>query len=132
VSESKQSKAGERDPLTERIIRCAIEVHRILGPGLLESAYQQCMAHELALERLAFRAQATIPVAYKGTLLDCVYRIDIIVQDSVVLELKSVDSLSRLHQAQLLTYMRISGKTTGLLINFNVSRLVDGVNRLRL
>ena len=132
MSESKQSKAGERDPLTERIIGCAIEVHRILGPGLLETAYQQCMAHELALERLAFRPQVTIPVAYKGTLLDCVYRIDIIVQDSVVLELKSVDSLSRLHQAQLLTYMRISGKTTGLLINFNVSRLVDGVNRLRL
>jgi GxxExxY protein len=100
----------EKDPLTERIIGCAIEVHRTLGPGLLESAYEQCMAHEMALQRLAFRLQVSIPVSYKGLLLDCAYRADIVVQDSVIVEIKCVDDLSGLHEAQLLTYMKVSAR----------------------
>jgi GxxExxY protein len=120
------------DPLTKRIIGCAIEVHRTLGPGLLESAYEQCMAHEMALQGVEFRLQVPTPVEYKGLRLDCAYRADIIVQGRVIVELKSVDALTSLHHAQLLTYMKVSGAQTGLLINFNVPRLVDGIKRFRL
>src|SRR5260221_564111 len=103
----------DKDPLTNRIIGCAIEVHRTLGPGLLESAYEQCMAHEMVLQGLAFRLQVPTPVEYKGLRLDCAYKADVVVQDSVIVELKSVETLTALHQAQLLTHLKLSCKQTG-------------------
>ena len=118
-----------RDPLTERIIGCAIEVHRSLGPGLLESTYEQCLAHELTLNSTPFRLQVPVPVEYKGVRLECGYRIDILVDGQVVLELKSVERLAGIHEAQLLTYTRLAKLERGLLINFNVGRLVDGIKR---
>ena len=121
----------ERDPVTEKVIGCAIEVHRALGPGLLESTYEQCMARELALNSIAFRLQVPVPVHYKGIDLDCSYRIDILIGDQVLVELKSVERLSPIHDAQLLTYMKLARIDTGLLINFNSTRLVDGVRRFK-
>lgn len=120
------------DALTEKVIGCAIEVHRNLGPGLLESTYEQCFAHELALAELAFKLQMPIPVCYKGVRLDCGYRIDVFVEDCLILELKSVDQLKGIHEAQILSYMKLAGVSTGLLINFNVRKLVDGVKRFKL
>src|SRR5262245_20274934 len=122
----------DRDPLTERIIGCAIEVHRALGQGLLESAYEQCLARELSLNNVPFRLQVPIPVEYKGVHLDCAYRIDILVDDQVILELKSIERIVSLHEAQLITYMKLATINKGLLINFNVKRLVDGIKRFRL
>jgi len=122
----------DRDPLTDRIIGCAIEVHRALGPGLLESAYERCLAHELALRGVPFRQQVPVPVDYKGTRLECGYRIDLLVDESVILELKCVEKISGVHQAQLLTYMKLARLTTGLLINFNEGRLIDGIRRFKL
>lgn len=122
----------DRDPLTAAIIGCAIEVHRELGPGLLESAYERCLAHEMTMQGMSFRQQVPVPVAYKGIQLNCGYRIDLLVDESVILELKCVDALSGIHEAQLLTYMKLAGKPTGLLINFNERRLVDGIRRFRL
>ena len=121
-----------RDALTEKIIGCAIEVHRALGPGLLESAYEQCLARELSLNDVPFRLQVPIPVEYKGVHLDCGYRIDVLVDEQVILELKSVERNLALHEAQLLTYMKLATVGKGLLINFNVKRLVDGIRRFRL
>jgi GxxExxY protein len=121
----------EKDPATEPVIRCAIEVHRTLGPGLLESVYEQCMAHELTLRGVAFRLQVPTPVEYKGVRLDCAFKADIVVQGHIIVELKSVETLTSLHEAQLLTYMRMARAPKGLLINFNVRRLVDGVRRFR-
>ena len=122
----------EKDLRTEKVIGCAIEVHRALGPGLLESAYQQCLAHELKLNRISFHAEVPVPVEYKGIRLDCGYRLDLVVEDLLILELKSVEELSGIHEAQLLTYMKMTGIRTGLLINFNVGRLVDGIRRFKL
>lgn len=119
----------EKDSLTEKIIGCAIEVHRALGPGLLESAYEQCLARELTLQAIPFRLQVPVPVAYKGARLECGFRIDVLVDGQVILELKSVDKLAGIHEAQLLTYMKLAGISRGLLINFNVTRLVDGIRR---
>jgi GxxExxY protein len=123
---------GESDPLTQRIIGCAVEVHRMLGPGLLESAYEQCMAHEMALQDIPFRLQVPTPVAYKGLRSDCAYKADIIVRERVMVELKSVETVTALHHAQLLTCMKVSRAEIGLLINFNVPRLIDGVKRFRI
>ena len=122
----------EKDQLTEKIIGGAIEVHKALGPGLLESTYEQCVARELSLSGLAFKCQHSLPVEYKGVRLDCGYRVDLLVEDRVILELKSVDKLTNIHQAQLLTYMRLADIRTGLLINFNVVRLVYGLKRFKL
>jgi len=122
----------ETDALTEKIIGCAIEVHRTLGPGLLESAYEQCLARELSLREIPFRLQVPLPVEYKGIHLDCGYRIDVVVNEPVILELKSVDKTLPIHEAQLLTYMKLSNITKGLLLNFNVKRLVEGIKRFRL
>lgn len=119
----------EFDELSNKVIGCAIEVHRTLGPGLLESAYEQCLAHELNLCGLKFELQKHLPVAYKGIRLDCGYRIDVLVEDTLLIELKSVDHLRPVHEAQLITYMKLSGVKTGLLINFNVARLKDGIRR---
>jgi len=126
------SNSEDNDPLTQSIIGCAIEVHRTLGPGLLESAYEQCMAHEMTLQQIAFRLQVPTPVEYKGLRLACAYKADVIVQERVIVELKSVETVTALHHAQLLTYMKVSRAEVGLLINFNVPRLIDGVKRFRI
>lgn len=122
----------ERDALTEKIIGCAIEVHRAFGPGLLESAYEHCLGYELSLNNIPFRLQVPVPIEYKGTNLDCGYRIDVLVDEQVILELKSVEKTLAIHEAQLLTYMKLANIGIGLLINFNVRRLVDGIRRFRL
>ena len=113
----------DRDPLTEKVIGCAIKVHRILGPGLLESAYEQCLARELALQEIGFQLQVPVPVEYKGVRLDCGYRIDVLVNERLILELKAVETILGIHKAQLLSYMKLSGISTGLLLNFNVQLL---------
>jgi GxxExxY protein len=115
--------------LTEQIIGAAIEVHRSLGPGLLESAYQACLAHELGLRKLSFECERSLPVKYKGVQLDCGYRLDFLVEDKVVVELKAVESVLPVHEAQLLTYLKLTGCRVGLLINFNVPVLKDGITR---
>jgi GxxExxY protein len=119
----------EFDALSNQVIGCAIEVHRELGPGLMESTYEQCLAYELSHAGLEFKLQLPLPVRYKGIQLDCGYRIDVLVRDTLILELKSVDALVNIHQAQLLTYMKLSGIKTGLLINFNVAQLKSGIRR---
>jgi GxxExxY protein len=119
----------EFDELSNRVIGCAIEVHRELGPGLLESTYEQCLAHELKLNGIPFQLQHPQPVGYKGVHLDCGYRIDVLVDGSLILELKSVDEIRGVHTAQLLTYMKLAKVKTGLLINFNTTKLKDGVRR---
>jgi GxxExxY protein len=115
--------------LTGKIIGCAIEVHKILGPGLLESAYEECLAYELSKAGLNFDRQKPIPVVYKTIKLECGYRIDLLVEDEVVIELKSVDAFALVHTAQILTYMKFAEKKIGLLINFNVTKLVNGIKR---
>ena len=115
--------------LTEKVIGAAIEVHRALGPGLLESAYEECLCHELALQRIAFERQKPLPVRYKGVLLDCSYRIDLVVEKSLVTEIKAIETTTKVHEAQLLSYLRLGGWPIGLLINFNVARLADGIVR---
>jgi GxxExxY protein len=119
----------QNDPRTSPIIGAAIEVHRQLGPGLLESAYEQCLCHELHLRGLPFKCQVDLPVSYKGVQLDCGYKIDLIVGDEVIVELKSVERILPVHEAQLLTYLKLSGKKVGLLINFNSSLLTQGIIR---
>jgi GxxExxY protein len=118
-----------RDPRTSPILGAALEVHRHLGPGLLESAYEECLCHELRLRGLSFQRQVDIPVEYKGLKLNCGYKIDLLVQDEVILELKAVEKLSPIHQAQLLTYLKLAHKSVGLLINFNVPLLTQGIIR---
>jgi GxxExxY protein len=115
--------------LTHRIIGAAIEVHRQLGPGLLESAYEECLCRELQLRHIKFDRQKPIPIVYKDVKLQCVYRIDILVEGSIVLELKSIEQLSPIHEAVVLTYLKLSGNTLGLLINFHVPVLKDGIRR---
>ncbi len=116
--------------LTGQIIGAAIEVHKTLGPGLLESAYEECLCLELSLRGFSYERQKEVPVKYKGVRLDCGYRLDIVVSESVVLELKACDRLERIHQAQLLTYLKLAGIKYGLLINFNVPVLKDGIKRM--
>ena len=117
------------DSLSNRVIGFAIEVHRELGPGLLESAYEQCLAHELKLGGIQFDRQKNLPVEYKGQKIDCGYRIDLLVEGQLILELKCVDALTSVHQAQLMTYMKLAKIKTGFLINFNVSLLKNGLKR---
>ena len=116
--------------LTEAIIGAAMEVHRALGPGLLESAYQECLYRELELRQIPFQRQYDLPVSYKGQLLDCGYRLDVLVADVLVVELKAVERLLPIHEAQLLSYLKLSGKKLGLLINFNVVHLKNGIKRI--
>ncbi len=115
--------------LTEAVIGAAIEVHRGLGPGLLESAYLACMRRELTMRGLPFRSEVPLPVAYKGVQIDCAYRIDLLVDERVVVELKAIDALEPIHEAQLLTYLKLGGWQVGLLINFNVAVLKTGIKR---
>lgn len=114
------------------MLGCAVEVHRELGPGLLETAYEQCMAYELTRANIPFRLQVGLPVQYKQTQLDCGYRIDLLVNDKLIVELKSVEHVLRIHEAQILTYMRLAHLRVGLLINFNVPLLKSGIKRFLL
>ena len=119
----------EFDELSNRIIGCALKVHKALGPGLLESTYEQCLCYELSKAGLRFERQKELPVKYEDVMIDCGYRIDILVEGRLILELKSVDTLQRIHEAQLLTYMKLSAVSIGLLINFNSVLLRDGIKR---
>ncbi|MGR3177485.1 MAG: GxxExxY protein [Candidatus Anammoxibacter sp.] len=118
------------DGLSNRIIGAAIEVHRILGPGLLESAYEESLCHELKLKKMSFERQKSLPVTYKGVHLDCGYRLDILVGKLVIVELKTIKDIEPIHEAQLLTYLKLSDLWLGLLINFNVPVLKDGIRRI--
>ena len=119
----------EFDELSRNVIGCAIEVHRNLGPGLLESTYRQCLACELSHARIPFQMELPLPVRYKDLPLDCGYRIDLLVRRALVIEIKSVETLLPIHQAQILTYLRLSKVSLGLLINFNVTELQNGIKR---
>lgn len=120
----------ENDLLTEKIIGFAIEVHRRLGPGLPESAYEECLCYELKENGIAFRRQVPLPVVYKSIRLDCGYRMDVVVEERVILEVKAVERLMAIHDAQVLTYMKLSGIPIGLLLNFNTPALKEGIRRL--
>src|SRR5262245_23960382 len=117
------------DELSTRVLGCAIEVHRQLGPGLLESSYEQCFAYELSRRQIHFKIQQPLPVKYKQIILDCAYRVDVFVDDRLIVELKTVDQLLKIHEAQLLTYMKLAQVKVGLLINFNVGILKNGIKR---
>lgn len=123
-------KDGPRDPLTEKVIGAAIEVHRHLGPGLLESAYEECLCWELTTLGLHVKRQVPLSITYKEVSLDCGYRLDVVVADSLILELKTVEKLLPIHEAQLLTYLKLSGIKKGLLLNFYVPVLRDGIKRM--
>ena len=116
--------------ITRGIIAAAIEVHRHLGPGLLESAYQECVCHELSRMGISFTREVHLPLSYKGLNVGCCYRIDLLVEDSILVELKSIEQILPIHSAQLLTYLKASHKQIGLLINFNVLVLKDGIKRI--
>ena len=116
--------------LTHEIIAAPIDVHRVLGPGLLESAYSTCLQQELSVRNLAFTTQQRVPLLYKGVALDCAYRLDLLVKDVVVVEVKALAAVLPIHQAQLLTYLKLMELPVGLVINFQVERLVDGVKRV--
>jgi GxxExxY protein len=122
----------ETNKLTEAVIGAAIDVHRELGPGLLESAYQRALEHELGLRSIRFETQKTCPVSYKGILLEDAYRLDLLIEGKVVVELKAIDALGDVHEAQVLTYLKFTGCRVGLLINFRARLLKDGLRRLAL
>ncbi len=126
----KDAETPREDKITGEIIGAAIDVHREIGPGLLESAYEQCLCHELSLRGLTVQRQVALPVEYKGVHLDCGYRMDVVVEDAVLVELKAVEQLLPVHDAQLLTYLKLSGYQLGLLMNFNVPVLKDGLKRI--
>ncbi len=115
--------------LSHEIIRAALKVHTALGPGLLESAYQTCLAYELRQMGFRVETEVPLPVVYKGVQLDCGYRLDLVVEDLVVVELKSIDAIAPVHKAQMISYLKLSGKSLGLLINFNVTHLREGIKR---
>lgn len=114
------------EELTERVIGAAVEVHRALGPGLLESAYEECLCHEFHLRGISFERQRALPVEYKNIKLDCGYRLDLVVEDKVILEIKCVEHILPVHEAQLLTYLKTTGKRVGLILNFNIPVLTHG------
>jgi GxxExxY protein len=116
--------------LTREVIGAAIEVHRVLGPGLLESTYEECLCHELRLRSLHFERQRALPVVFKELTLDCAYRLDLLIANAVVVEIKAVEGFLPVHEAQLLTYLKLGGWNVGLLINFNVPVLKDGIKRI--
>ena len=120
----------EIDDLTGKVISAAIEVHKSLGPGLLESAYEECLCRELDFKGISYERQKELPVEYKGVRLSCGYRLDIVVEGRLILELKSCDVLEPIHEAQLLTYLKLTGFKVGLLINFNVPVLKNGIRRI--
>ena len=117
------------DDLSYAVIGCALEVHKLLGPGLLESTYEQCLAHELTMNGILFKLQQPLPVIYKDIKLDCGYRIDLLIENKLIVELKSVEAIKAIHEAQLLTYMKLANISIGLMINFNVQNLKEGIKR---
>jgi len=121
----------DSNSLTGKIIGAAIEIHRALGPGLLESAYEACLIYELRLRKLRVEPQKSMPVYYKDVYLDCGYRVDVVVENQIIVEIKSVSSLASIHEAQLLSYLKLSDCKVGLLINFNVKVLKEGIRRMR-
>ncbi len=120
---------GNGDGLTRQIIGAAIEVHKALGPGLLEAVYEACLAHELALRGLNVERQKALPIQYRGIELECGYRLDLVVEDTVLVELKAVEKMNALYEAQVISYLKLSDYKTGLLINFNVPYLTNGIKR---
>jgi GxxExxY protein len=132
-AEAQRTPRGRRglqvNQVTHEIIGAAIEVHRALGPGLLESAYKECLCRELSVRRIPFEREYPIPLEYKGVRLECGYRLDLLVANAVVVELKSIEALAPIHECQLLTYLRLGGWHVGLLINFNVETLKQGIRR---
>lgn len=116
--------------LSSKIIGAAIEVHKCLGPGLLESAYEECLCHELNIQGLSFEKQKALSIDYKGKKLDCGYRLDIVVENTIIIELKSCEKIEPIHKAQLLTYLKLSGLNLGIILNFNVPVLKDGIVRI--
>jgi GxxExxY protein len=124
------TEAEKLNHITESIIGCAIAVHKALGPGLLESAYEACLAYELAQAGLKVEQEKPLPVTYRDVQLDCAYRLDLLVQGAVIVEIKVVDQLAPIHTAQLLSYLKLSGCKVGLLINFHVQKLTDGIRRI--
>jgi GxxExxY protein len=126
-------KAGDfeqpRDPLSDKVIGLAIEVHRALGPGLFESTYSECLAHELTLAGIPFAREIAVSLEYKGVVLPCAFRLDFLVDEKLILELKAVERIEPIHQAQLLTYMRLGRKPLGLILNFNETLLKNGILR---
>jgi GxxExxY protein len=125
-----QDVGAELDSLAHQIVDAGLAVHKTMGPGLLESAHEHCLAHELSGRGLSLKRQVPLPIVYKGARLDAGYRLDLVVQDAVIIEIKSVEALTRLHTAQVLTYLRLSGIRLGLLMNFNVGMFKTGVRRL--
>ena len=119
----------KHEELSKEIIGAAIEVHKLLGPGLLESAYEDCMVYELKIKGLNLERQKAVPVVYKSIKLDCGYRLDLLVENKIIIEIKSIDAMAPVHEAQILTYMKFSGVNVGLLINFNVTILKNGLKR---
>jgi len=120
----------EINQLTEKIIGCAIEVHRNLGPGLLESTYEACLAYELSSASIPYERQKTLPVVYKGNLLDCGYRLDLFVDNRVIVEIKASEAINDVHEAQVITYLKLSKCQVGLIVNFNVKILIRGIKRV--
>ena len=116
--------------LSSKIIGAAIEVHKTLGPGLLESAYEECLCHELSIQELLFEKQKPLSIDYKGKKLNCGYRLDIVVEKAVIIEMKSCEKIEPIHKAQLLTYLKLSGLNLGLILNFNVPLMRDGIVRI--
>jgi GxxExxY protein len=125
-----KERAVNEDAFSRQIIGAGIEVHRRLGPGLLESAYEACLAKEMELRKIPFERQKQVPLVYKGENIDCGYRLDFLVGGLVVVELKSVEALQDIHMAQVLTYLRLTGRKLGLLLNFNETTMRDGVKRV--
>jgi GxxExxY protein len=130
ITDPQRKTSMKVNELSQAIIGAAIEVHRTLGPGLLESAYEECLAKELSLRQIPFERQKPLPVEYKGLKLDCGYRLDLLVANRVVVEIKAVDALIPLHEAQLLSYLKLGGWKMGLLINFHATLLKNGLKRL--
>jgi GxxExxY protein len=122
--------ASDWDELSEAVIGLAMEVHRELGPGLLESAYEECLAYELTTHKYVFRRQVALPVRYKGVRLEVGYRMDLVIENSLVIELKALERLLPIHTAQMITYLRLSGMRKGLLMNFSAGALKDGLKRV--
>lgn len=131
LSSLESTEDTEKETLTGKIIGAAIDIHRELGPGLLESAYEACLIYELQLKKLKVESQKPIPIFYKDVMLDCGYRADLIVEGQVIVEIKSVSNLSSIHEAQLLSYLKLSDCKIGLLINFNVKYLKEGIRRMK-
>lgn len=129
-TEAPRKEKDDKDPLTSKVIGIAIEIHRALGPGLLESAYEACLCHDLREAGFVINNQVPLPVVYKDVRLDCGYRLDIVVNNELILELKAIDKILPIHEAQLLTYLKLTGIKKGLILNFNTPVLKNGIKRL--